>query len=873
MQELRTQQVRVSVRPLVASDYIRRMRQVLLAISLLGVLLATAQAPPIHTHRPRMLADTARIAWMQANRTLPGEFGDTYDLFEYRYNNWWINDPQLYLLGSDSTMWTWNWSSPYATDEAEYTVVLWRLNGDPAQLKRCRFLAEQVIGKIQTTDFSVLAFFDAEAIHRQMSAAGMLLLDWCYDDLPVPLRQELAQQLYVSARSFMATHILSASGNSYVSSHNTWNCVYANQNALVLHAADGLTPQQQDTVLQWHEAVYNKWVNGFFPVYQHYRDDDGGWNWGAAYAMWSLIDQFQLFDNMLIATGTNWYTGLPWVLNSINQYLYFIQPNDLTLHFGDGMARLYGDHVVYRHASIFQDPRSMWMAQEYSQALYLGNTNPVFLKMVYKDFTLPAVPFPDPPLDWWSDKVGLSVSRSDWSDSATMVSFQCAPSKRAAHEHRDNNSFAIYRNAPLLLDAGHYDSYGSPHMRDYYNRTIAHNTILVYDSTEQMTSFGTPAANDGGQIDSPALQNYNEIFLPQNQRGEWVRYGTGNGYQLSIADAQLSYLPAKLDRFRRRLLYLKPDRIVVLDHLHIPGVGVQQRDVQWIAHFAGEPSMSGALTEAEVPGHIETYDGNDHMSANGEGSIALRTLLPTNSRTTRVGGDGYRYWVANADHPPSTSIDTTIYTPGNWRLEVRPEVMADSLVFLHTIRTGTDVQPAQPGGVALISSSSIAVDWNDTLLLFSASGEVDVMQHLMNDLQGPAQFHVLAGDLMEGAYCLFIDGTQVASGQTDGNGFLQVPLLLGNGTHTLEVVECSTGMPTITAEADDIAAYPNPTEGELRLWNPGQPLSAEVFDALGRPILATDLRTGSNKIDLSGLPAGCYMIRTDDGSAVRVMKR
>ena len=170
-----------------------------------------------------MLADTARIAWMQANRTLPGEFGDTYDLFEYRYNNWWINDPQLYLLGSDSTLWTWNWSSVYATDEAEYTVVLWRLNGDPVQLKRCRFLAEQVIEKIQSTDFSVLAFFDAEAIHRQMSAAGMLLLDWCYDDLPVPLRQELAQQLYVSARSFMATHILSASGNSYVSSHNTWN--------------------------------------------------------------------------------------------------------------------------------------------------------------------------------------------------------------------------------------------------------------------------------------------------------------------------------------------------------------------------------------------------------------------------------------------------------------------------------------------------------------------------------------------------------------------------------------------------------------------------------------------------------------------------
>lgn len=805
-----------------------------------------------------MLADTARIAWMQANRTLPGDFGDTYDLFEYRYNNWWINDPQLYLLGSDTTQWTWDWSSGYATDEAEYTVVLWRLNSDPVQLERCRFLAQQVIDRIQGTDFSALTFFDAEEIHRQMSAAGMLLLDWCYDDLPIPLRQELAQQLYVSARSFMATHILSASGTSYVSSHNTWNCVYANQNALVLHEADGLTAQQQDTVLQWHDAVYDKWVNGFFPVYQHYRNDDGGWNWGAAYAMWSLIDQFQLFDNMLIATGTNWYTGLPWVQNSINQYLYFIQPNDLTIHLGDGLARLYGDHVVYRHASIFQDPRSMWMAQEYAQAQYLGNTNPMFLKMVYKDFTLPTVSFPEPPLDWWSDKVGLSVSRSSWADDATMLSFFCSPSKRAAHEHRDNNSFALFKNSPLLLDAGHYDTYGGTHMRDYYSRTIAHNSICVYDSTEQMTSLGQSAANDGGQVDSDALQNLGNIFEPQNQRGEWIQWAAGEGYQYNIADAALSYDPAKLDRFTRRTLFLKPDRLLVLDHVHLNNVGSAQRDIQWTAHFAQTPSMSGNLSAAEVPGHIETFDGNDHVSINANGSVALRTLLPTATSTTRIGGDGYAYWVDGADHPPTTVIDTNTYTPGKWRIEVRPQTITDSLVFLHSIRTGDGTNVAQPGGEVLTSAITIGVDWSDTLTLFAADGNTGVSEHVVYDVVGARLVHVMAMDLAEGTYCLWENGVNGATLITDSNGVAQLPWFLGLGLHEITIASCTVGLPA-PAEPGPVAAWFDAHQQAIVISESGSYTNAMLFDVTGRYLQSETLH-GGGRISSADLSAGVYVL-------------
>jgi len=45
-------------------------------------------------------------------------------------------------------------------------------------------------------------------------------------------------------------------------------------------------------------------------------------------------------------------------------------------------------------------------------SLLFRNTNQKFAKLLYKDFNMPVVTQPNNPLDWWADKVGLSVSRS-----------------------------------------------------------------------------------------------------------------------------------------------------------------------------------------------------------------------------------------------------------------------------------------------------------------------------------------------------------------------------------------------------------------------------------------------------------------------------
>lgn len=826
----------------------------------MGFNYVFAQYPTVNEGRPRVWVDSNRFTLLQDIITIPGEAKDTYDEVLYAYDNWWITDPQLYLVGSDSTLWTWDWSSPYAANQSLLTVFIFKITDDPLALKRCRFIAQQVINKIDTIDFSTMEWYEKETLLRQLSDNDMLL-DQCYDYFPEDLRDKLTQSLYIMNREFMNTFILSSAGNSYVSSHNTWNNIFCNQNVLTLYNAAGLTQEQKDTVNQWYETIYNKHINGFIPCWTHYRDDDGGWNWGAAYAMWSLVDQFQLFENMRIGTNKNFYTDLPWVENSINQYVYFMQPDNKCIHLGDGQTGLAGDRVMYLHARIFEDPRSLWMVQYWSGEQFMTWTIPKFQKLLFKDFSMPVVTQPDLPLDWWSDKVGLSVSRSSWDSTSTMITFFNSPSKRAAHEHRDNNSFTIFKNSPLLIDAGHYDSYASSHYRNYYQRTIAHNSICVFDSTDTYSCFGQQASNDGGQIESGALQNYNDIFLPDNQRGEWIQYATGDNYQYNIADAQLSYDTSKLDLFRRRLLFMKPDKVIILDHIHIKNTSTNQRDISWIAHTANKPNINGNIISTQVPGHIETYDGNSIIASNGNGNIAIRTLLPDNSTTTLIGGAGYEYCVDGINYPPLVVPDTGFYTPGSWRIEVKPTIQTDTVVYLHAIHIGDSSNMAMAEGFALQSTLSIGNEWNDTIYFFSYDSEIEKTHHIFNGILGNRTVGIFAADLTEGSYNIKVDGTSIDYVSTDGNGVLQSAIDLISGTHTLEIV-LNTTFVVEQQISDQFIVFPNPACSELNiiLQSKSYPTETKIFDVTGKLVLEN---TNQTKLNISQLSSGQYYIQVE----------
>lgn len=808
--------------------------------------------PVVNSTRPRIYADAGRLSLLRNLIQTDEDCKKTYSDIVYAYNNWWVNDPMVYTLGTDSSKWHWDWSSSWAANQVMLSTTIYKLTDDSLEMKRNRFVVRNVIQLLDTIDFTKIEWYEKENLLRRLSDACGFIFDWCYDSIEPELRTRFAKAIFKFNQEFMNSFIVSSAGNSYVSSHNTWNTIFCHQNALVLYDSPELNPDERDSVAYWFRICHDKIVNNFMPCWEYYRDDDGGWNWGAAYAIWSLTDQYQLFENLRIGTNTSWYGEHQWIENSLNQYIYFANPDFSTIHLGDGETEIKGDRVIYRHAAIYNDSRSKYLAHYFANPARTPNTMEKWNKLMFYEF------YPDEnytfhsPLNWYADKVGLSVSRSSWENDATLVTFFNSPSKRAAHEHRDNNSFAVFKHKPLLIDAGYYDTYGGEHYNNYYTRTIAHNSVCVYDSTEKFFSFNKPVANDGGQIESPALMNYEEIFLQKNQRGKWIQYLASDDFSYSVADAQLSYNPKKLDYFRRRLLHVKPNNIFVLDNVHLLNTDSSQRDIFFTLHFANEPICFGNSTDSNSTGLINYFDTRNFFASNGSGNVSIRTLAPEQTKVRKVGGNGYEYFVDGKNYPPMKAYDTLRNTPGAWRLEVRPQYRTDSVTFVHSIEVGDSTALSSSRAEIHSSDSTIAITLDSTIFFFSPDGKRNSLRSV-DSIFGTEPIRLFALDLDEGIYYVKVNNEVVNTIVVQSDGLLRdivVPIALWNN---IEITKFFASNHELSKANDDIIRYSNSTN-ILSLRNSEN--SMEIYDIKGRPVMIV---SGSSEYSTDSLLRGVYI--------------
>jgi hypothetical protein len=131
----------------------------------------------------------------------------------------------------------------------------------------------------------------------------------------------------------------------------------------------------------------------------------------------------------------------------------------------------------------------------------------------------------------------------------------------------DQNQFTIYHGGYLAIDSGaDYTETESPHYLNYFRRTVAHNSVLVYDPAEKFfwSDNIVPAANDGGQrMDS--ARYWNTI----RSRDDWERtrdlwdlgsmrvidYVPGQ-YHYALGGASQAYSRENLRRFTREMVYV-----------------------------------------------------------------------------------------------------------------------------------------------------------------------------------------------------------------------------------------------------------------------------------------------------------------------------
>lgn len=334
--------------------------------------------------------------------------------------------------------------------------------------------------------------------------------------------------------------------------------------------------------------------------------------------------------------------------------------------------------------------------------------------------------------------VDQAVFLNGWGSNATRIEFDCGPYV-AKHQHLDRNHFTIYHRGHLAIDSGaDYTDSESPHYLNYYRRTVAHNTMLVFDPKEHFfwSENLMEAANDGGQrMDSSRFWNtlrgredwektrdlweVGQMKIVDNVDGVSGR----GGYHYALGDATRAYSPHKLRAFTRQLLYL-PDMNVLLVFDRVVSTDPAFRKT-WLLHGVNMPWVDGIGTKSsngeETFGNASRFRLQD-----GEGEMLVHTLLPANHVTARRGGDGHEFWTPGdnnggpwgsgrnwalepaeggplPDDPVEHAMWERFYdndiprikrsnrrnvVPGSWRVEVSPSQPQLEDHFLHLFEIG-----------------------------------------------------------------------------------------------------------------------------------------------------------------------------------------
>ncbi len=290
---------------------------------------------------------------------------------------------------------------------------------------------------------------------------------------------------------------------------------------------------------------------------------------------------------------------------------------------------------------------------------------------IWEEAPQPSKPLTALPLAHLATGIGKVYARSDWTEDAAWFRFDCGPFW-TNHQHFDVGDFEIFQCEPLVLPSGEYNEWGSAHAMNWLIRTVAANSLLVYEPGETWTRMRdggqNVCANDGGQAkkwDWPVAtlgewQANREAF----DRGRIVAYENAPPFLFVAADCAPAYSPAKLSQWIRQIVFLRPHTFVVFDRV----VSVKpEYEKTWLLHCRQEPQRDGQAAVITAP--------------SGQSALTVQTLLPAQATIRTV--HGYTYSGQTFDPSPNPQSEH----PVKWRLEVCPGQPQTEDLFLHVLST------------------------------------------------------------------------------------------------------------------------------------------------------------------------------------------
>jgi hypothetical protein len=413
-------------------------------------------------------------------------------------------------------------------------------------------------------------------------------------------------------------------------------------------------------VLPLLETAYSHYEKGYMPM-KAYLSVDGGVHTGFAYGMSPVPERMLMWRNALVDTGAPLFRG-EWQSKLLYPYIYGLR-NDNSFpvsgdYFGTDL-RMLGQMALWAvHES--GDAASADFYRRQILPLHLGTDTLLRERLLYP-VALPEPQAVNLPLARRFDVSGQVLMRDSWDyPNATLLEFKSTSFLSENHQHLDQNSFSLNYKAPLLLDSGAYDNYGTPHWHYYYSRSVAHNTVTVFDKREQFTFVGNNGvvnkfSNDGGQwfktqdLRFPTLE---EIKGPYRLDGV-VNFEHKDKYTYTVGNASKAYSADKLNQangFVRSVVFLQPSLLlnsakpvtVVFDRVQTSEKLVEPTAATFLLHTANLPASSGASYIPLGNGryqHIFKADAARMFTIrNGGGMATVQTILPQNATILSVGG-------------------------------------------------------------------------------------------------------------------------------------------------------------------------------------------------------------------------------------------
>jgi Heparinase II/III-like protein len=423
-------------------------------------------------------------------------------------------------------------------------------------------------------------------------------------------------------------------------------------------------------------------------------------------------------------------------------YLYKVLPDGTTARDDDNEFPYlqWEDNICFGYAvNRFKDPYAAWMLRKSGWPAQAKWRIPITQFLWDDPDVTPRNPADSTeaeiPRSYFFRGIGHLIMRDGFGPDSTWIEFNSGP-YLAKHDHLDQNHFVIFYKGYLATESGaDYTDTESPHYLNYYRRTIAHNSMLLYKPGEKFFWAENlwPAANDGGQrMDSSRYWNTvrsREDFnrtrdLWDTGRMEITDYSPG-AYHYARGNATRAYHPSKVEHFTRELVYT-PDNNVLVVFDRVRSVDPSYKKV-WLLHGVAEPRVQGPANGRDVGhGGMAYANATVFTYEDGQGRLRVHSLLPREREVVRRGGPGWEFWTPGdefggawgtgknwpldpaeggplpedpylrkmwktfwgEDFNRLLSSNTRAVVPAKWRIEVSPAKEAKEDLFLHVMEIG-----------------------------------------------------------------------------------------------------------------------------------------------------------------------------------------